>query len=305
MKLKFFSIVLTTLLLASLTGASNVQADDCAKANALYQQSLSAGSGKEGLLEKALQLCPRHTGALNNLALLKEGQGRMVEAERYYKRAIESAPNNIAPYAGLGDVLMAQNNFQEAEGAYRTFVEGLAAEKEKGDPLGLAAYEEEYRTRWNKARASVLNDQNNFTLVSAKHILRSLSKPRLRGLKVTGRTKPSIDISILFDTNSYRINPKSLAQIDQIAKALKGAELQGATILIEGHTDSVGNETYNLGLSLKRAESVKQILVARGGFQPDQMETKGFGETLPIAPNDTEAEKALNRRVTFVNQGRM
>jgi outer membrane protein OmpA-like peptidoglycan-associated protein len=305
MKLKFFSIVLTTLLLASLTGASNVQADDCAKANALYKQSLSSESGKEGLLEKAIGLCPQHTGALNNLALLKEDQGRMVEAERYYKRAIESAPNNIASYAGLGDVLMAQNNFQEAEGAYRTFVEGLVTEKEKGDPLGLAAYEEEYRVRWNKARASVLNDQNNVAVVSAKHILRSLSKPRLRGLKVEGRTKPSIDISILFDTNSYRINPKSLAQIDQIAKALKGAELQETRILIEGHTDNVGEETYNLALSQKRAETIKQTLVARFGIQPDQMETKGFGETLPIAPNDTETERALNRRVTFVNQGRM
>jgi OOP family OmpA-OmpF porin len=96
-----------------------------------------------------------------------------------------------------------------------------------------------------------------------------------------------------------------LAQIDQIAKALKGAELQETRILIEGHTDNVGEETYNLALSQKRAETIKQTLVARFGIQPDQMETKGFGETLPIAPNDTETERALNRRVTFVNQGRM
>lgn len=304
MKPGLFSIVLMGSLIAFLAGTSNVHADDCTEANALFQKSLSAAGGTEGLLEEAIGLCPRHTGALNNLALFKEGQGRMEEAERYYKRAIESDPNSIAPYAGLGDVLMAQENFGEAEGAYRTFVEGLAAEKEKGDPSGLAAYEGEYRARWNKARVSVLTDQNNGTVVSAKNILRSLSQPRLRGLKVTGRTKPSIDISILFDTNSARINQKSLAQIDQIAEALAGAELRGATILIEGHTDSVGNETYNLGLSQQRADSVKQILVARFGLAPDHMETKGFGETLPIAPNDMEAARAFNRRVTFVNQGR-
>lgn len=305
MNLRFFSFLLAALLLASLAGTSNVRAGDCAEANTLYQQSVSAGGGDEGLLKKAIELCPKHAGALNNLALLKEEQGRVGEAEIYYKRAIESDPYNIAPYAGLGDVLMAQKNFKEAEGAYRIFVEGLIDEKEKGDPLGLAVYEGEYRTRWNKARASVLKEQNNVAVVSARQILRSLSKPRLRGLKVQSRTKPSIDLSIIFDTNSHRINQKSLAQIDQIAKALKEAELQGTRILIEGHTDSVGNDTYNLGLSKKRAQSVKQILVARFGLQPDQMETKGFGETLPIASNDTESERALNRRVTFVNQGQM
>ena len=89
MNLRFFSFLIAILLLASLAGAPNVQAGDCTKANTLYQQSVSAGGGDEGLLKKVIELCPEHTGALNNLALLKEGQGRMGEAENFYKLAIE------------------------------------------------------------------------------------------------------------------------------------------------------------------------------------------------------------------------
>ena len=71
--------------------------------------------------------------------------------------------------------------------------------------------------------------------------------------------------------------------------------------MIEGHTDSDGGANTNLALSQARAEAVEQALIDRG-VDGDVLDPVGFGETQPIAPNDTDANKALNRRVTFSAQ---
>jgi OmpA-OmpF porin, OOP family len=73
-------------------------------------------------------------------------------------------------------------------------------------------------------------------------------------------------------------------------------------LVIEGHTDSVGKAAYNLDLSKKRAESVKTYLVQKGGIDGARLTTQGFGDTKPIAKNDTDVGRAQNRRVELVRQ---
>jgi OOP family OmpA-OmpF porin len=68
---------------------------------------------------------------------------------------------------------------------------------------------------------------------------------------------------------------------------------------IEGHTDSDGDEAFNLKLSEQRAASVKNKLIELG-ISPDRLSTKGFGESLPVDNNFTAEGKANNRRVEFV-----
>ncbi|MDH4155206.1 MAG: OmpA family protein, partial [Nitrospira sp.] len=68
---------------------------------------------------------------------------------------------------------------------------------------------------------------------------------------------------------------------------------------IEGHTDSDGSNEYNQSLSESRAQSVRQILLD-GGIPSERIEIKGYGESKPIADNDTSAGKAQNRRVEIV-----
>ncbi|MEM1335671.1 MAG: OmpA family protein, partial [Actinomycetota bacterium] len=80
--------------------------------------------------------------------------------------------------------------------------------------------------------------------------------------------------------------------------ALIQFDLTGIDITIEGHTDSDGSEESNLALSQGRAEAVAQALVDRG-IDIGALTPIGFGEAEPIAPNDTDENKALNRRVTF------
>jgi OmpA-OmpF porin, OOP family len=69
-------------------------------------------------------------------------------------------------------------------------------------------------------------------------------------------------------------------------------------IEIGAFTDDVGTDAYNLALSEKRATAVKNYLNSKGAL-PKQLQTKGYGETSSVAPNTTEENRALNRRVEF------
>ncbi len=105
---------------------------------------------------------------------------------------------------------------------------------------------------------------------------------------------------ILFDTNSDRIKAESAPSIQTIAKALDTNP--NLKLLIEGHTDSVGNAAANLDLSKRRAEAVKSVLVSQFSVDGSRLTTNGLGATKPIDSNDTPQGRAQNRRVEFVKQ---
>jgi len=73
-------------------------------------------------------------------------------------------------------------------------------------------------------------------------------------------------------------------------------------IAVEGHTDSVGGDEYNLKLSQNRANSVRSYLVSQS-IDPSAVTAKGFGKTLPVADNSTAAGRQMNRRVELVVSG--
>ncbi|MGF1476237.1 MAG: OmpA family protein [Geminicoccaceae bacterium] len=102
---------------------------------------------------------------------------------------------------------------------------------------------------------------------------------------------------VLFEFDTATLKPGGEAQVDRIAEAL--SDLGDRPILVEGHTDNVGSETYNLQLSRDRAEAVRQSLIA-GGIAPDRIRARGLGESYPVTANDTEAGRQQNRRVEIV-----
>lgn len=103
---------------------------------------------------------------------------------------------------------------------------------------------------------------------------------------------------IYFAVNSERIRPESTPTLKEIAGMLRDhADLR---IRIEGHTDSDGEEAYNQQLSERRAAAVKQYLVDTAGIAGSRLETVGFGESKPVAENDTPEGKQKNRRVELV-----
>lgn len=98
----------------------------------------------------------------------------------------------------------------------------------------------------------------------------------------------------LFDVDSSIVKPGGYAEIDRLARILN--QYPDTRIRIEGHTDSTGSEEYNLRLSQRRADAVKQLLVSRG-VADYRITTIGYGESRPKASNATPAGRQLNRRV--------
>lgn len=100
---------------------------------------------------------------------------------------------------------------------------------------------------------------------------------------------------IEFAVASATIQARSATVLDALAKA---AAACSGDIVIEGHTDSTGTPQGNLALSQARAESVREALTQRG-LVPQRLRTLGLGQGRPLAPNDSAARRALNRRIEF------
>jgi len=107
--------------------------------------------------------------------------------------------------------------------------------------------------------------------------------------------KGRVTLNVQFDTNKAVVKPAYEKDIRELADAMTAhPELK---IMIEGHTDSVGADKYNMNLSQKRAEAIKNVLVKKYKIDPARLTAKGFGETKPIADNKTKAGRQQNRRV--------
>ena len=99
---------------------------------------------------------------------------------------------------------------------------------------------------------------------------------------------------VTFDTDSSEVRPGLYSEINRVAAVLN--QYPETLIMVEGHTDSVGSHEYNMNLSQRRAYAVKTLLVLRG-VADNRIEIVGYGETMPVATNDTEAGRQKNRRV--------
>jgi outer membrane protein OmpA-like peptidoglycan-associated protein len=100
---------------------------------------------------------------------------------------------------------------------------------------------------------------------------------------------------IYFDTDKSDIKPSSDATLDEVANLLKID--RGLKLEISGHTDNTGDKAHNAKLSEARAQAVVHSLVAKYGIDAKRLAAKGYGDSKPVAPNDTEDNKAKNRRV--------
>ncbi|MCE9682368.1 OmpA family protein [Halomonas alkalisoli] len=107
-----------------------------------------------------------------------------------------------------------------------------------------------------------------------------------------------LDSEVTFAFDSSEIRPAAHRELDQVANTLR--ENPEMRVRIEGHTDHIGSAEYNEGLSQRRADSVRDFLVSRG-IAANRMTTVGYGESRPVATNETDEGRARNRRVEIVN----
>lgn len=108
------------------------------------------------------------------------------------------------------------------------------------------------------------------------------------GIKIT------FDSGLLFDTEKYALKQATKDNLDNLSETLQ--KYEDTKILVEGHTDASGADDYNMTLSEKRAKSVADYIIQLG-VDPSRITTKGYGETQPVASNETAEGKTQNRRV--------
>ena len=128
---------------------------------------------------------------------------------------------------------------------------------------------------------------------------RSLSTDERDKIVSIAKQKPSIDLEITFEYNSATIGAKAMPQVTALGQALTSADLKGGTFVVAGHTDAKGGDTYNLGLSERRADAVKRFLMEKYQISASNLVTTGYGKTqLKNSSNPLAGE---NRRVQLVN----
>jgi outer membrane protein OmpA-like peptidoglycan-associated protein len=151
--------------------------------------------------------------------------------------------------------------------------------------------------------ALVTSDQFIDTLSAPKPSLRtrSLVPIRTRGISTVAKKKaPEIAIRVLFKSGSAEVaDDVSRRQLAEAGKAFSSSALGSLRFEIAGHTDSVGSDEYNMALSRARALALKEHLCQTFGIDPDRLTPRGYGETMPVAANDSPEGRAKNRRVVF------
>lgn len=153
----------------------------------------------------------------------------------------------------------------------------------------------------------VLNEGRQYAMYAAadKYLLKSLSfdysdKRRFDPLTLdiylepVGAGRNIVLNNLFFDTNKYVLKPKSRTELSRLVEFMR--QYQDIRVEISGHTDDVGADAFNLTLSQNRARAVQEYLTTQG-ISGTRLRFKGYGETKPLAPNTSEANRQQNRRI--------
>jgi len=207
------------------------------------------------------------------------------EAERGAKAKAEAERARLAAAADAERAAKAKAEAERARLAAAAEAEAAAKAKAEAEAARRKAEAEAERA----ARAKAEADQLMRELSDLK------AKQTERGIVLTIG-------DVLFAFGKSDLSSKADRSVEKLAAFLQ--KYPNRNVLVEGHTDSIGSDDYNLGLSRLRAESVKTKLVG-DGIDAARITTVGYGKKYPTFPNDTEANRAQNRRVEVIilNEG--
>lgn len=104
-----------------------------------------------------------------------------------------------------------------------------------------------------------------------------------------------VELDVKFDFDKSQVKEESYSDIKNLADFMK--QYPQTSTVVEGHTDSIGTDVYNQGLSERRANAVRDVLVNQYGVEGERVNAVGYGESRPVADNATDAGRAINRRV--------
>ena len=144
-------------------------------------------------------------------------------------------------------------------------------------------------------------NQTEITEVDTQAVFAEIETTELERKIANNDTTPIIS-NLNFNFASETLVEESLVEVDEIIEVLR--KYEGLTLEIRAHTDCRGSDAYNLTLSEKRANYIKDYLIANGNIDQSRIEAKGYGESLPLVECDctkgcSDAEHFLNRRSEF------
>ncbi len=160
-----------------------------------------------------------------------------------------------------------------------------------------------------QADPAVTAKESTFLNTVRNRSTRSLSTGEREQIAELAATKPKIDLEIQFDYNSadleiqFDYNSADIAKtsvpsVQALGKALSDPSLKGSTFVVAGHTDAIGTEEYNQGLSERRADTIKKYLVQNYGLTGTDLVTVGYGKTkLKDTANGADP---INRRIEMI-----
>jgi outer membrane protein OmpA-like peptidoglycan-associated protein len=182
----------------------------------------------------------------------------------------------------------------------------------EGPTEEIVAYIENLQSDAQQLRQDLSDMENKFGSVSSeRESLRRLEAKRMQAERIENmftRDEASVlrrgeDIilrlvGLNFSVNKSEIEARNFPLLVKVQNAIK--VFPGSSLVIEGHTDSFGTDSANLSLSKKRAESVRQYLIANMNLDPGTVSAVGYGESRPVANNETPEGRTKNRRIDII-----
>jgi outer membrane protein OmpA-like peptidoglycan-associated protein len=176
----------------------------------------------------------------------------------------------------------------------------LAAEERSADDIVKALKPRITRGLTTSPADAARNaEETKFVNTLRNRPTRSLTVAERDQITSIAKKRPSIDLEVNFDYNSDHIGPKASQQVNALGEALSSSDLKGSTFILAGHTDAKGSETYNQGLSERRAEAVRRFLSEKYGVEVSNLVTVGYGKGQLKKPSDPFGSE--NRRVQIIN----
>jgi outer membrane protein OmpA-like peptidoglycan-associated protein len=209
----------------------------------------------------------------------------------------KSAETEIANAAKLRDQMRLDQRTNEADRAK------LSAEQAKAvaDQARLAAQVAQEQAANSQLKTQQAQDEaNRAQLQTQEAQARAMQLEAQLADLAAKKTERGMVITlsdVLFGTNVSDLTPSGMATIKKLADVMQ--QNPNRSVLVEGFTDSIGTEAYNLSLSERRANSVRNALTSMG-ISRERVDIRGYGESFPVASNATAQDRQLNRRVEII-----
>jgi outer membrane protein OmpA-like peptidoglycan-associated protein len=219
---------------------------------------------------KALEFCPESASIRNNLGVSAGSNGGIDKAIAHLSRASELEPENI----------IIQNNL--------VYFRKIRASCPECSAIRYGELSKTVQSQDGPVDHEAVTC--NADLTRAREIVNALVDTSF------------VDLRVYFEFDTAVLRPEGEEALDELAQAMMSDEMRDDGFVIEGHTDAVGTESYNQGLSERRAAAVREYLMKSGGVQGARLTTVGYGEDRLLDPANPESGTNRRVRVTRANR---